>query len=252
MEETSIVLKQKAIIEYTGLTEIASNVKKRIESAMAVLDLEDENSLQVIKATRADLNKELKDLQDSVKELEKETLAPWNEFKKAFKDLVETPFKENDIVLRDAKDNYENQKKDLIRQEVEKYFNERQMYAEYDFVTFEKANINITLTASKKSYKEIIDALFDKVEHDLKIIEIQPKERQESILKVYKETLDLSGSLLKVNEAFDLAVVKQTEKQTTSQKPKGKMEYKTIELFGYLEDINRVVQLARDLNLLDE
>lgn len=62
-----------------------------------------------------------------------------------------------------------------------------------DFVTFEQANIGITLSASLKSLKEQAKNFADRISDDLMLIQTQ--ENKAEILVEYKNTLNVSHRL---------------------------------------------------------
>lgn len=67
-------------------------------------------------------------------------------------------------------------------------------------MTFEKANINVTLSASMKSLKEQAKVIVDRVCDDLELIETQ--ERKEEILYEYKRCLVVSAAIKLVADRY--------------------------------------------------
>ena len=65
-----------------------------------------------------------------------------------------------------------------------------------NFVNYEQAKINVTLTASKKSLKEQAKVFIDKIIDDLKLIETQ--ECKDEILVEYKQNLNVSRAIQEV------------------------------------------------------
>ena len=69
-----------------------------------------------------------------------------------------------------------------------------------DFVTFEQANINVTLSATMKSLKEQAKSFIDKIDDDLSLIDTQ--EHKAEIMVEYKKTLNVSAAITGVNARF--------------------------------------------------
>jgi conjugal transfer/entry exclusion protein len=80
--------------------------------------------------------------------------------------------------------------------EVKEYFEEYKTANNIDFITYEQARINVTLSASMKSLKEQAKAFIDQRIDDLKLIETQ--EHKAEILVEYKQTLNVSNAITTV------------------------------------------------------
>ena len=83
---------------------------------------------------------------------------------------------------------------------MKEYFNEYLESAGIDFVTFEQANINVTLSATMKSLKEQAKSFIDKISDDLALIDTQ--EHKAEIMVEYKKTLNVSAAITGVNARF--------------------------------------------------
>lgn len=94
---------------------------------------------------------------------------------------------------------YEQELKDKKNAEVEAHFEELKEKHNLDFIHYENANLNITLSASVKSLKEEVNNYIDKINTDLTLINSQ--EHKERILVAYKRTLNASDAIVSVNEA---------------------------------------------------
>lgn len=128
------------------------------------------------------------------------------EYKKPI-ELFENTAKETEKILASTYDlinvqteKYNNDKKEKIKEEIKQYFNEYLQSKNIDFVTFEQANINITLNASKKSLQEQCRTFIDKIVDDLSLIEIQ--EHKAEILVEYKQSLNVSQAITTVTNRF--------------------------------------------------
>ena len=113
---------------------------------------------------------------DKISTYRKDIVAQWKEPITQF----ETMAKETEKILADTYNtineqcaNYDNAKKEAMRQTMIEYFNELQKVNHYDMITFEDVGLNITLASSEKALKEQIREYFDKIHVDLDLINSQ-------------------------------------------------------------------------------
>lgn len=185
-----IIVKQLPQIE-EHLKELSAEIDKKVESAKSLVCTEE--SVKTIKQVRADLNKEFKELEMQRKNVKEQILAPYMQFEEVYKTYISEKYKSADVDLKTKIDNTENELKAQKEQEIKDYFEEYKTANDIDFVTFEQANINVTLTASKKSLKEQAKKFIDEIVDDLKLVETQ--DCKEEILVEYKQTLNISRAI---------------------------------------------------------
>ena len=188
-----IIVKQLPQIE-EHLKELSAEIDEKVKSAKSLVCTEE--SVKTIKQVRADLNKEFKELETQRKSVKEQILAPYMQFEEVYKMYISDKYKNADIDLKTKINNTENELKAQKEQEVRDYFGEYKTANDIDFVTYEQANINVTLTASKKSLKEQAKSFIDKIKDDLKLIETQ--ECKEEILVEYKQNLNVSRAIQEV------------------------------------------------------
>jgi len=138
------------------------------------------------------------------------------EYKKPI-EVFESTAKETEKILANTYDTinmqvdkYNNDKKEKIKEEIKQYFNEYLQSKSIDFIKYEQANINITLNASKKSLQEQCRTFINKIVDDLTLIETQ--EHKAEILVEYKQTLNVSQSIITVTNRFK-AIEEEKRKQ---------------------------------------
>lgn len=138
------------------------------------------------------------------------------EYKKPI-EIFENTAKETEKILASTYDlinvqteKYNNDKKEKIKEETKQYFDEYLQSKNIDFITYEQANINITLNASKKSLQEQCRTFIDKIVDDLNLIETQ--EYKAEILVEYKQTLNVSQAITTVTNRFK-AIEEEKRKQ---------------------------------------
>ena len=193
MSKDLIIVKQLPQIE-EHLKEISIEVDKKVENAKNLVCTEE--NVKAIKQVRADLNKEFKEVEAQRKAVKEQILAPYMQFEEVYKTYISEKYKSADMDLKQKIDSTENELKKQKEQEIKDYFEEYKTANDIDFVTYEQAKINVTLTASKKSLKKQAKSFIDKIKDDLQLIETQ--ECKEEILVEYKQNLNVSRSIQEV------------------------------------------------------
>lgn len=208
-----IIVKQLPEIE-EHLKELSTEIDKKVENAKNLICTEE--NVKTIKQVRADLNKEFKEVEKQRKAVKEQILAPYMQFEEVYKTYISEKYKSADVDLKQKIDTTENELKKQKEQEIKDYFEEYKTANDINFVTYEQARINVTLTASKKSLKEQAKSFIDKIADDLKLIEIQ--ECKEEILVEYKQSLNVSRAIQEVanrHKLLEKEKRKQEEKVVT-------------------------------------
>ena len=202
-----IVVKQLPIIQ-EQLKQLSEGIDKKVENAKGLVCTEE--TVKEVKQVRADLNKEFKDLESQRKLVKEQVLAPYMQFEEVYKQYVSDKYKSADIELKNKVDTIENELKLKKKRDIKDYFEEYKTANKIDFITYEQAKINVTLTASMKSLKEQAKAFVDKIADDLNLIETQ--EHKAEILVEYKQTLNVSQAITTVTNRFK-AIEEEKKKQ---------------------------------------
>ncbi len=185
-----IEIKQLPVIE-EQLKSVSKTIDERVKNATSLVCTEE--TVKTVKELRASLNKDYKEFETRRKEIKEKILAPYMQFEEVYKECISNKFKSADSELKQKIDNVEDELKAKKEQDIKDYFEEYKTANDIDFVTYEQANINVTLTASIKSLKEQAKAFIDKIVDDLNLIQTQ--ECKEEILVEYKQTLNVSNSI---------------------------------------------------------
>ena len=193
MSKDLIIVKQLPQIE-EHLKELSTEIDQKVKNAKSLVCTEE--NVKAIKQVRADLNKEFKEVEAQRKAVKEQILAPYMQFEEVYKTYISEKYKSADIDLKQKIDSTENELKKQKEQEIKDYFEEYKIANNIDFVTYEQAKINVTLTASKKSLKEQAKIFIDKIRDDLQLIETQ--ECKEEILVEYKQNLNVSRAIQEV------------------------------------------------------
>lgn len=185
-----IAVKQLPII-VEQLQQVKAEVAAKVDFALRLVCTED--TVKDVKKVRSELNKELAEYEASRKAVKKAILTPYEQFEVVYKDCVSDTYKKADTELKHKIDSVENELKAQKAAEVKAYFDEYLQSKGIDFVTFESAHINVTLSASMKSLKEQAKAFIDKIADDLALIDTQ--EHKDEILYEYKQSLNVSNAI---------------------------------------------------------
>lgn len=188
-----IIVKQLPKIE-EHLKDLSIKIDEKVNCAKTLICTEE--NVKTIKQVRADLNKEFNDIEKQRKIVKEKVLAPYKQFEEIYKMYVSEKYKTADTDLKTKIDNIESELKARKEQEIKNYFEEYKTSKNIDFVTFKQANINITLTATKKALKEQVKKFIDEIVDDLKLIETQ--NCKEEILVEYKQSLNVSRAIQEI------------------------------------------------------
>lgn len=215
MENNIIQVKQLPII-VEQLHEVKAEVTAKVEQALSLVCTED--TVKDVKKVRSDLNKELKTYEERRKAVKKAIMTPYEQFEAVYKECISDTFKKADTESKGKIESVENELKEKKKVEVKGYFDEYLTATGIDFVTFENANINVTLSASIKSLKEQAKAFVDKIVDDLKLIDIQ--EHKDEIFYEYKQSLNVSNAVTTVAnryKAIEAAKAREEERKAREQ-----------------------------------
>lgn len=231
MKNEIIVIEQLPIIKQQ-LQTIKADVTQRVNYAMSLDCTED--TVKEIKKIRSELNKEFIDWEERRKAVKEAILAPYNEFEGDYKECITELYKSVDGDLKGKIDSVENSLKEKRAVEVKAYFDEYLQSKGIDFLTYENAGINVTLSASMKSLKAKAKDFIDRICDDLNLIEVQ--EHKDEVLFHYKKVdgfsfLNASKSITFVAEkykAIEMEKAKEEERRAKAeaeQKAAEKVEF---------------------------
>lgn len=194
-----IVVRQLPVIE-EQLKAVKKNVIAKVEQAKSLVCTEE--TVKSVKTVRAELNKEFKEFETLRKEVKAKVLKPYEDFENTYKECVSEAYKSADADLKNKIDDVENGVKEQKQSEVVTYFNEYLANKNIDFITYEQAHINVTLSSSMKSLKEQAKAFIDKVADDIALIDTQ--EHKDEIFVEYKQNLNVSASITSVSNRYKM------------------------------------------------
>lgn len=197
MDNGLIVIKQLPVIE-EQLKKVSEEIDKKVNEATSLICTEE--NVKTIKDVRATLNKEAKDWEEKRKAVKAEIMKPYEDFEIAYKECIGDKYKNADSVLKEKVTLVENELKLSKTNSLIDFFNEYSQSKNIEFLSFEKANINVTLSASMKSLKEQVKNFIDKIADDLSLIETQDYKAE--ILVEYKQSLNVSQAITTVTNRY--------------------------------------------------
>lgn len=190
-----ITVEQLPIIRQS-LAEISAEIKRQTAEALSMVCTED--TVKFVKAYRADLNGQKKELEDKRIAVKKEIMKPYDEFEKIYKEMITTPFADADGQLKAKIDEVENEIKRRKEEELRGYFaGLLSNFPKIDFLPFERLGLNVTKSESFASLKKQIEQTVYKIADDIDMIELQPDSAE--IMVEYIGTLNASQAIMTVN-----------------------------------------------------
>lgn len=225
INEMPVVLRQNAIIDYSGIDRIIESTKARIEA----LDIENieanEENKSSLKNLRAELNRELKEYEDARKDIKKIVEQPYKDFEVEYK-VLKGVFDEASSLLRDKIDEVEDAQREEKKNNLVIYFNElkvslnetiKELGFNLDFVSFELLGLNITISSSETSLRKQANETLERVCNDLRVI--SGNAHKSRLYAKYSVNLDLSRALFELQEEL-----KREEQIIENTKPKVESE----------------------------
>lgn len=191
-----ITIKQLPIIEQM-LDNMSSDIDKKIDMAMNLVPENSERELAETKKIRAQLNKDLAELENVRKNVKTEIMAPYLEFECIYKEKISDKFKEADKFFKGKIDSIESKIKETRKSGLKEYFDEYCLSTGVNCLQFEDLPIKINISGSDKSYRNKIKEFVDKVKQDLSVIDTAKDEQTRlEILLDYKRDFNVNRAIL--------------------------------------------------------
>ena len=191
-----IVVEQLPII-VQHLRGVKANAEREVQDALSLACTEE--TVQVVKRRRAELNSAFKDLEARRKAVKKEVMAPYDTFEAVYKECVTDVFGPADKQLAQRIAEVEDGLKQDKAAKVVAYFSELQRAnPELEWVNFEDIGLSITLSASLKSLKASVKKYMDDVAKDIECIRGMANGFE--VLAEYKQVHDLAMAVSNVHK----------------------------------------------------
>jgi len=221
MEEITLIkpeFKSEIKAEITSLGQIEDNIQDVKQYALSLANYYEkivftEDTLKEATSEKAEVNKFKKKVADFRKEITKKWNSPLEKFT--------VKAKETEKILENTYDSinsqvthYQNEQKEIKREKNKQFFYEYAESKKIDFLTYEQANINITLNLSDKKANEEAKIFIDKVVDDINLINTQ--DNADEIMIEYKKDLNVSKAITEIKNrhiALEEAKTKKEEKK---------------------------------------
>lgn len=208
MANELITVKQLPVLE-ERFKEIGLALDEKVTRCQAMV-VTDENRKD-IKKVRADLNKEAAKFAEEFKTVKAEVLGPWQAVEDAYKENVQSKYKEADAALKVKIDEIENGLKEKKEAEVRSFFEKHLAAAGIDFVTWQQTGIKVGLSDSKKSLMERARGFISRIQQDIALIDTD--EHAAEVMAEYKQTLNASQAIMTVRSRFEREERERKEKE---------------------------------------
>lgn len=195
MSNELIVVRQLPVIE-DQLRTVHDTIQARVS---AVLEMEcTEETYKEVKKARSELNAQFRALEDRRKEVKAQIEAPYKKFEQVYKacagDLFAQADKQLAAKIAAVESGLKQKKADAVRAYFEEYRDSLGIPA--DLVSYDRAGIAVTLSASAKSLKTQAKEFLDRISGDLALIDTQ--EHKDEILVEYRKSLNVSQAVTAV------------------------------------------------------
>ena len=180
--------------------------KERVDAAvgMAMSLVCNEDTLQCVKATRADLNKQFAELEEQRKAVKAAVLDPYNQFEAIYRECVSDAYKRADADLKQKITDVEGEMKRRCEDGLRAYYSELCEAHHIDFAPFERAGVVISMTDAKaktqppKKLQEQLSQFVGGIVQGRDLIAAM--DDAEEILVEFKRSLDAPAAIATVQE----------------------------------------------------
>lgn len=201
MSSELIRLVQLPIIE-TQLRAVKAEVDKIVADAMSLVCTDE--TVQSVKATRTELNKQFQALETQRKDVKAAVLAPYERFEAVYKECVSDAYKRADADLKRKINDVEGEMKRRCEESLCTFFSELCEARHIDFVPFERTGVIVSMADAKaktqppKKLREQLEQFIAKVEQDVALIETSAA--AEEVMAEYKQSLNATAAIMTVQE----------------------------------------------------
>lgn len=212
-----IVIKQLPVIE-EHLRSIKEQTEATVKQALSLVCCDD--TVQSVKATRAELRKQFDALEVQRKQVKAAIMAPYDQFDAVYKECVTNIFGPADAELKAKIDDTETGMKKLCEDACRKYFAELLAGRGMEWLRYESAGIKVGLTEAKSKTqppKKLATQLAQFVERVAQdVVTICGMDDADEIMVEYKKTLNLAGAVSTIQQRKE-AIAKAAEARAKAE-----------------------------------
>jgi hypothetical protein len=192
--ETELIVIEQLPVIRERLSTLSAEIDKEVTEALALVCTEE--TVKTVKNVITAMTKKFTDLETQRKDVKKAVLDPYSKFEEIYKELVSDKYKAALEQLKEKRDAVETDIKKKKEDEVYSYFTELCEAKKIDFISFERAGLNINLSATVPALKKQVKEFIDRVVSDLELIDTQ--EFKSEIMVEYRRSLNVSLSITTV------------------------------------------------------
>lgn len=192
----------------SSVDELALVVKKRIAD-LRIEEIEPtEENKKLLKATRANLNKEIKNYEEQRKKIKEILLKDYNVFEEEYKKKIKALYEETDKILKAAIDKIQREQDQELKDYALEYLNERLAVNDPGVIEFDQIKINY---ANKKQIRLSIDNYIDDILKSLSIIKTYGENEGRLYAIWLRTNFNLVEAITQLNN--DIAIEKQLARE---------------------------------------
>lgn len=183
--------------------ELKQEIVKKADDYMNLVYSGDQ--IKEAKKDRANLRKFISALEDKRKEIKKQVMLPYTDFEAKEKELVgivEQAVKNIDIQVKAYEDDQREKKLEKVKEIYEEAIGDLDRTVPFDKI-YKETWLNASVTL--KSIKEEIEGIHDKVDADLKVINMESSAYAYEMKEEYLKSFDLSAAMAKKQELEETA-----------------------------------------------
>jgi len=192
-----------------NLQSVKAGIEQRAKAATAMVCTE--SNYKEIKAVRTAMNKEFTEFEKKRMEIKKAVLSPYENLEAVYKECITAPYKTADTELKKKIAEVENSLKAEKEKKAREHFEKYAKTLGVDFVKFENAGCQVSMSISVKKLKEQCTAFLDRVMDDLQLIATQ--ENTADILVEYKKSLNVSQAIRMVKERYEAIAAEKVKQE---------------------------------------
>ena len=184
------------------LRSVKSAVDARVMEALAMECTED--TVQTVKAERADLRKQFDDLEERRKAVKAAVIGPYNQFEAVYKECVSDAFKRADADLKQKIADVESEMKRRCEDGLREYYSELCAAHHVDFVPFERTCVTVSMADAKsktqppKKLREYLSNFVAGIASGVELIATM--DDADEIMGEFKRTLDAADAIAVVTD----------------------------------------------------
>lgn len=156
-----------------------------------------EETIQAVKAFRAEMRKEFDDVEVLRKAVKKAVMGPYERFEDTYGDCISKPFAAADRALKSKIDDTETALKKICEDGLRDYFAELCAAHHVEWLQYEQAGVKVDMASAKqKTPKKLRERLAAFVEHVSTVTDsISCVDKAEEVMTEYKLSLDFAKAV---------------------------------------------------------